>query len=170
MRYKCHWSFTQRKYWALTWWTEFELWIYEGSEFQTDEPEHTNVFRYISKWGFGVYTWKLDDDRNSLACISDAKVKDELRYSGASPLRVLNIWIAFIYITRSGNDIHLGSENSVDLGRKNHNQELDGQPFSEVSLVFPPGNVCNSPDNATKIKIRENIYFTKAFTILSWEI
>ena len=40
---------------------------------------------------FGVYTWKLDDDRNSLACISDAKVKDELRYSGASPLRVLNI-------------------------------------------------------------------------------
>jgi len=27
-----------------------------------DEPENTNVFRYISKWGFGVYNWKLDDD------------------------------------------------------------------------------------------------------------
>ena len=92
------------------------IWIYEGREFQTDEPENTNVFRYISKWGIGVYNWELDDERNSLACISDAKVNDDLRYSGASPLIVLNIWIAFIYITRSRNDIHLRSENSVDDG------------------------------------------------------
>jgi len=35
---------------------------------------------------------------NVTACISDAKVKDDLRYSGASPLIVLNILIAFIYI------------------------------------------------------------------------
>ena len=35
--------------------------------------------------------WKLDDARNSIACISDAKVKDDLRYSGASPQIVLNI-------------------------------------------------------------------------------
>jgi len=34
-----------------------------GNSFQTDEPENTNVFRYISKWGFGVYNWKLDDGR-----------------------------------------------------------------------------------------------------------
>ena len=116
MRYKCPWSLgvTQRKYWALNWWAEFELWIYEGSEFQTDEPENTNVFRYISKWGFGVYNWKLDDEGNSLACISDAKVNDDLRYSSASPLIVLNIWIAFICISRSGNDIHLRSETIVD--------------------------------------------------------
>ena len=53
-------GFIQRKYWALKCWTEFELWIYEGREFQT---ENTNVFRYIFKWGFGVYTWKLDDER-----------------------------------------------------------------------------------------------------------
>ena len=81
MRHTCLWSlgFIQRKYWALTFWTEFELWIYEGSEFQTDEPENTNVFRYIFEWGFGVYNWKLDDERNSLACISDAIVKDDLR-------------------------------------------------------------------------------------------
>jgi len=31
------------------------------------------------------------------------------------------------------------------MGCKNHNQELLGQPFSEVLLVFPPGNVCNFP-------------------------
>ena len=49
-------------------------------------------------------------------CISDTKVKDDLRYSGASPLIVLNIQIASIYITRSGNDIHLRSENIVDDG------------------------------------------------------
>ena len=55
MRYKCPWSVgvTQGKYWALKCWTEFELWMYEGSEFQTDE--NTNVFRYISKWGSGVF-------------------------------------------------------------------------------------------------------------------
>jgi len=28
---------------------------------------------------------------------------------------------------------------------KNHNQQLLGQPFSEVLLVFPPGNVFNFP-------------------------
>ena len=50
-----------------------------------------NVFGNISKCGFGVHNWKLDDKRNSLACISDANVKDDLRYSGASPLIVLNI-------------------------------------------------------------------------------
>ena len=64
---------------------------YEGSEFQADEPENKNVFGNISKCGFGVHNWKLDDKRNSLACISDAKVKDDLRYSGASQLTVLNI-------------------------------------------------------------------------------
>ena len=47
------------------------------------EPENTNVFRYISKLGFGIYNWKLDDERKSLACISVAKVNDVLRYSGA---------------------------------------------------------------------------------------
>ena len=36
----------QRKYWDLKCWTEFEFWIYEGGEFQMDEPENTNVFRY----------------------------------------------------------------------------------------------------------------------------
>ena len=40
-----------------------ECWIYEGREYQIDEPENTNVFRHISKWGFGAYTWKLDDER-----------------------------------------------------------------------------------------------------------
>ena len=38
---------------------------------------------------FGVYNWELDDERNSLA--SDATVNDNLRYSGAFPLIVLNI-------------------------------------------------------------------------------
>ena len=66
-------------YRTLKCWTEFELWIYEGSVFQTDEPEHTNVFRYTFKWGVGVYNWTLDDYRNRVACISDAKVKYELR-------------------------------------------------------------------------------------------
>ena len=47
--------FIQRKYCDLKCWTEFEFWIYEGRQFQLDEPENTNVFRYISKWGFGVY-------------------------------------------------------------------------------------------------------------------
>ena len=55
-------GFIYRKYWDLKGWTEFEFWIYEGRDFQMDEPENTNVFRYISKWGFGVYNWKLDDD------------------------------------------------------------------------------------------------------------
>ena len=41
--------FIQRKYWDLKCWIEFEFWIYEGREFQMDEPDNTNVFRYISK-------------------------------------------------------------------------------------------------------------------------
>jgi len=37
-----------------------------------DEPENTNVFRYISKYmkaykGVGVYNWKLDDERKRLS-------------------------------------------------------------------------------------------------------
>ena len=32
-----------------------------------DGSENKNVFRYISKWGFGVYNWNLDDERKSLA-------------------------------------------------------------------------------------------------------
>ena len=69
-----------------------------GNSFQTDEPENTNVFRYISKWGFAVYNWKLDDERNSLACISVAKVKDDLGYPGASPLIVLTFeQLSYIY-------------------------------------------------------------------------
>ena len=77
--------FIQRKYCDLKCWTEFEFWIYEGRQFQLDEPENTNVFRYISKWGFGVYNWKLDDERNSIAWMSVAKVNDVLRYSRAFP-------------------------------------------------------------------------------------
>ena len=53
-------GFIQLKYWDLKCWTEFEFWIHEGREFQMVEPETTSVFRYISKWGFGVYTCKLD--------------------------------------------------------------------------------------------------------------
>jgi len=45
-----------------------------------DEPETTNVFRYISKWGFGVYNWKLDDERKRLVWMSVAKVNDVLMY------------------------------------------------------------------------------------------
>ena len=67
--------FIQRKYWDPKYWTELEFWIYEGREFQIDEPENTNVFRYISRWGFGVYTWKLDDERKSLAWMSVAKIQ-----------------------------------------------------------------------------------------------
>jgi len=73
-----HLEFTQRKYRALQCWTEFELWIYEGREFQTDEPKHTNIFWYISKRGFAVYNWKLDE-RNSRACLSVAQVNGDLR-------------------------------------------------------------------------------------------
>ena len=98
-------GFIQRKYWDLKCWTEFEFWIYDGREFQMDEPENTNIFRYISKWGFGVYNWKLDDERKSLAWMSVAIVNDVLRYSGAFARIVLNIWIAFWYKTRSGNVI-----------------------------------------------------------------
>jgi len=64
---------------------------------------NTNVFRYISKWGFGVYKWKLDDERKSIAWMSVAKVNDVLRNSGAFLRIVLNMWIAFWYKTRSGN-------------------------------------------------------------------
>jgi len=39
-------GFTQREYWDLKCWTEFEFWIYEGREFQTYERENTNIFRY----------------------------------------------------------------------------------------------------------------------------
>ena len=60
-----------------------------------DELENTNVFRYISKRGLGVYNLKLDGERKSIACMSVAKVNDVLRYSGAFPRIVLNIWIAF---------------------------------------------------------------------------
>ena len=77
-----------------------------------DELENTNVFCYISKWGFGVYNWKLDDERKSIAWMSVAKVNDVLRYSGAFPRIVLNIWIAFWYKTHSGNVMHFNSENS----------------------------------------------------------
>ena len=46
MRCKCPWTlgFTQHKYWALKWWTEFELWIYEGNEFQTDERKMSSHY------------------------------------------------------------------------------------------------------------------------------
>ena len=115
--------FIQRKYCHLKCWTEFEFWIYEGREFQTDEPENTNVFRYISKWGFGVYNWKLDDERNCIAWMSVAKVNDVLRYSRAFPRIVLNIWIAFLYKTRSENAIHFNSENIIYDGVWNCNQE-----------------------------------------------
>jgi len=83
-----------------------------------DEPENATVFRYISKWGFGVYNWKLDDERKSLAWMSVATVNDFLRYSGAFPRIVLNIWMAFfiLYKTRSGNVIHFNSENIIHDG------------------------------------------------------
>jgi len=54
-----------------------------------DEPENKDVFRYIYKWGFGVYNWKLDDERKSLACTSVAKVTEMLRSSGTLPRIVL---------------------------------------------------------------------------------
>ena len=79
-----------------------------------DEPENTNVFQYNSKWGFGVYNWKLDDERNSLACISDANVNDV--FKRVSPDSFKHLKSFHIYITRSGNDIHLRSENIVDDG------------------------------------------------------
>ena len=101
--------FIQRKYWDLKCWSEFEIWIYEGRVFQMDAPG--NVFRYISKYGFGVYNRKLDDERNSIAWMSVLKVNDVFRYSGAFPRIVLNIWIAFWYKTRSGNVIHFNSAN-----------------------------------------------------------
>ena len=81
-----------------------------------DEPENTNVFRYISKWGFGVYSWKLDDERKSLAWMAVAKVNYVLRYSGTFPPIVLIIWIAFWYKTRSGNVIHFNPENIRHYG------------------------------------------------------
>ena len=92
-------GFIQRKYRDLKCWTEFEFWICEGRVFQMDEPENTNVFRYISKYmkaykGVGVYNWKLDDERKRLSWMSVAKVNDVLRYSGALPRIVLNSWIA----------------------------------------------------------------------------
>ena len=109
--------FIQRKYWDLKCWNEFEFLIYEGREFQTNEPENTNVFRYISKWGFGVYNWKLDDERKSIAWMSVAEVKDVLKYSGAFPRIVLNIWIVFfLYKTRSGNVIRFNPENITHYG------------------------------------------------------
>jgi len=40
--------------------------MYDGREFQIDEPENINVFRYISKLGFGVYNWNGVDERKSL--------------------------------------------------------------------------------------------------------
>ena len=78
-------GFIQRKYRDLKCWTEFEFWICEGREFQIDEPENTNVFRYISKWGFGVYNWKLYDERKSIEWMSVAKANGVLKYSGAFP-------------------------------------------------------------------------------------
>jgi len=54
-----------------------------------DEPENTNVFRYISKWGVGVYNRKLDDELKRIAWMSVAKVNDVLRYSGTFPQIVL---------------------------------------------------------------------------------
>ena len=60
-------------------WIDVEFWIYEGREFQTDEPENINVFRYISKLGFGVYNWNEVAERKSLAWLSDVKVNDFFR-------------------------------------------------------------------------------------------
>jgi len=77
------------------------------------EPENTNVSRYISKWGFGVYNLKLDYERNSILWISVAKVNGVPGYSGAFPPIVLNIWIAFWYKTRSGNVIHFNPANII---------------------------------------------------------
>jgi len=81
-----------------------------------DEQENTNLFRYISKWGFGVYNWKLDDERKRIAWMSVLKVNDVFRYSGAFPQIVLNIWVAFWYKTSSGNVIHINSENIIHDG------------------------------------------------------
>ena len=75
-----------------------------------------NVFRYISKWGFGVYNWKPEGERKSIAWMSVAEVKDVLKYSGAFPRIVLNIWTGFWYKTRSENVIHLNSDNIIHDG------------------------------------------------------
>ena len=46
------------------------IWIMNiWRKFETDEPENTNVFQYISKWGFGVYNWKIDDERTLQSCM-----------------------------------------------------------------------------------------------------
>ena len=131
MRCKCPWTlgFTQHKYWPLICWTEFEdhiwrKWVPNGWTW--------TYFRYFDIFlnEVLVYNWALDDERNSRACISDAKVKDDLRYSGASPIIVLNIWIAFIHITLSGIDIHLTSETIVDeWGVKITISNYSGSPF-----------------------------------------
>ena len=122
------------------------LCIYEGREFQTDEPENTNVIPYISKWGFGVYNWKLDDERNSIACISE--VNDDLRYSGASPLIFLKHLNSFhIYIYNPFEKWHPFKirKQCRWWGVKITINNYSGSPFSEVLLVFPPGHVCNFP-------------------------
>ena len=41
--------------------------MYEGTEFQMDEQENENLFWYNSKWGVEAYTWKLEDERKSVA-------------------------------------------------------------------------------------------------------
>jgi len=45
--------------------------------------------------------------------MSVAKVNDVLWYSRAFPRIVLNIWIGFLYKTRSENAIHFNSENII---------------------------------------------------------
>ena len=53
--------------------------MHDRTEFQTDEPENTNVFRYISKSDYVVYIWRFVSELKSCACMPDANVKDDVK-------------------------------------------------------------------------------------------
>ena len=103
--------------------TESLCLIFSGIEFQILDPEYESEFLYSSILGFGTYKRLLDVDLSALWCISVVCVNKSCKYWGAKLLQILNIRMAFWYMTRSGNFIHFSSENiscdgvSVSLSR-----------------------------------------------------
>jgi len=83
------------KYKLLNCLTFDAFWMLTGRELQTEAPEHVHEVRNISCRGLGVYKLHVETDRSSRVWISDVKVKDVIRSSGASQCIVLYICRAF---------------------------------------------------------------------------
>ena len=108
-----------------------------------------------------LYNWYVDDDRNSLVCTSEEKVKHVCKCFGASPRIVLSICIAFWYITLWGKFVHLSLENKTNEGTNKSQSKII---FRGLFEVFLRENVNNFPiRHNTSQTVEERMHYKTVF-------